>query len=71
MEAYRQGVEDARSSAKALPKLCQRSAKALSSSEVCDSAAIWAFEADELQELMCGAGAPQWTEQDEDCLEED
>lgn len=32
--------------------------------DVCDSTAIWAFEAEELQELMCGAKAPQWTEKD-------
>ncbi|CAJ1335877.1 unnamed protein product [Effrenium voratum] len=32
--------------------------------DVCDSPAIWAFEAQELKELFCGAAAPNWTEED-------
>lgn len=32
--------------------------------DVCDSPAIWAFEASELQELFCGAAAPRWTAQE-------
>ena len=32
--------------------------------DVCDSPAIWAFEAEELQELMCGQRAPEWTEKE-------
>ncbi|CAE8643122.1 unnamed protein product [Polarella glacialis] len=32
--------------------------------DVCASNAIWAFEAEELQELLCGGSAPQWTPQE-------
>jgi len=32
--------------------------------DVCASPAIWAFEGVELQELLCGAAAPLWTEKE-------
>eukprot|EP00931_Biecheleriopsis_adriatica_P027376 TRINITY_DN16480_c0_g1_i1.p1 TRINITY_DN16480_c0_g1~~TRINITY_DN16480_c0_g1_i1.p1 ORF type:complete len:2502 (+),score=638.39 TRINITY_DN16480_c0_g1_i1:480-7508(+) len=32
--------------------------------DVCDSPAIWAFEALELQELLCGSAAPEWSAQE-------